>query len=105
AFNAGDAGAIAALYEEDAIFVQDRQQVVGRDGIREAYRSILANRGTLELSTIRVLESEAGIALLFGQWTHRFGDSVTRGTSVEVVRRQADGRWCFLIDDPYGHSR
>ena len=106
AFNAGDADAIAALYETQAVLVLDGKPVIGREAIREAYRGIFAHRGTLELTTKKILESDAGIALLFGDWIHRFIDptasfsAITRGSSIEIVRRQANGRWFFVIDVP-----
>jgi uncharacterized protein (TIGR02246 family) len=106
AFNAGDADAVAALYENQAVLFLDGEAVIGREAIRQAYREIFAHGGMLELSTRRSVESQAGIALLSGDWTHRYTDStsgtaaVTRGSSTEVVRLQANGRWCFVIDDP-----
>jgi uncharacterized protein (TIGR02246 family) len=106
AFNAADADAVSALYETQAVLVLDGKQVIGREAIRQAYRGIFAHRGTLELATRRVLETGSGIALLSGDWIHRYTDSTsgssreTRGSSTEIVRRQADGEWRFVIDDP-----
>jgi hypothetical protein len=30
------------------------------------------------------------------------GSDSTEGTTAEVVRRQADGTWRYLIDNPFG---
>ena len=47
------------------------------------------------------------IALLCAQWhltgTGPDGQSVVlNGKTAEVVQRQPDGRWLYLIDNPYG---
>ena len=47
------------------------------------------------------------LALVTAQWqlamTDQEGKTVTmNGQSVEVLRRQQDGRWLFAIDFPFG---
>jgi ketosteroid isomerase-like protein len=74
-------------------------RIVGRDAIRAAYEDIFADYGTLSLATSEVIESASGIALLRARWTHRAG-TVTRGESIEVVRRHSDGRWLYVLDNP-----
>jgi ketosteroid isomerase-like protein len=44
--------------------------------------------------------------VLHGSWviepqTEMAADIVTRGLSTEVVRKQPDGTWLFVIDNPY----
>ncbi|MBI2804261.1 MAG: DUF4440 domain-containing protein [Planctomycetes bacterium] len=76
----------------------------GTDAIREAYRSALATRPTIDLRTLRV--NRAGeLAMLHGKWTLRETGAVgvesqRQGRNTEVVRLQADGRWLFVIDNP-----
>lgn len=46
------------------------------------------------------------LALCQGEWTLQRVDpagaaSEIVGRSVEVLRRQPDGTWCYLIDDPF----
>jgi uncharacterized protein (TIGR02246 family) len=100
AFNGGDLEALVALYELGAVLVISGQAVVGRDTIREAYQHILQNRGQMELKTRSVVESGEGLAVLHADWTLQSSGSAASGISTEVVRRQSDGTWLFVIDEP-----
>ncbi len=61
---------------------------------------MLARRGQMELETRSVVESGAGLAVLHAGWTLSGSGATARGVSTEVVRRQPDGTWLFLIDEP-----
>jgi uncharacterized protein (TIGR02246 family) len=99
AFNAGDLEAIVALYEPDAVFVTADGSVSGHDAIRNFYRISLAPGASMKLETRAVVESADGLALLHGAWS--LGPPVSsEGLSTEVVRRQPDGNWLFVIDNP-----
>jgi len=100
AFNRGDLEALVALYEPDALFVTGQGPVTGHDAIRHAYRHILAHGVQMELQTHTVLESSEGIAVLHASWTYHLGENAIAGLSTEVVRRQPDGSWLFVIDEP-----
>ena len=100
AFNRGDLEALVALYEPDAVLVISGQAVVGHGAIREAYQRMLASRGRMELETRSVVESGEGLAVLHAGWTLHSSGSTARGVSTEVVRRQPDGTWLFVIDEP-----
>ena len=68
--------------------------------------SFVARRGRMTLETRAVVESSHGVAVLHGGWTIEPSDGmeaeVTRqGLSTELVRKQSDGTWLFLIDCPY----
>lgn len=41
-----------------------------------------------------------GLALLHANWTYYRGQDSIPGLSTEVVRRQPDGSWLFVIDEP-----
>ena len=106
AFNRGDVDALIALYEPDAILVVNARIVTGREEIRKAYAEILLRRGRMTLETRAVVESQQGLAVLHGSWkvepaTGNAAEPVTRGLSTEVVRRQTDGTWLFVIDNPF----
>jgi uncharacterized protein (TIGR02246 family) len=100
AFNRGDVEALVALYEPDALVVTGNGPAMGHGAIRNAYRHILAHGVRMELKTHTVLESSAGLAVLHGSWTYHLGENVIAGLSTEVVRRQSDGSWLFVIDEP-----
>jgi ketosteroid isomerase-like protein len=100
AFNRADVEALVALYEPTAILASGSGNAVGHAAIRVAYQNILAGGGRMELETLAVLESGEGLAVLHAGWTlHRDGQS-RAGLSTEVVRRQSDGTWLFVLDEP-----
>ena len=106
AFNLGDVEALIALYEPNAVLVVDGKKLIGRESIRKALESFLARRGRMTLETRAVVESQHGLAVLHGGWVIEppmgMGTEIaTRGLSTEVVRKQPDGTWLFVIDSPY----
>jgi hypothetical protein len=40
------------------------------------------------------------LAVLHASWTYHRNGRTTPGLSTEVVRRQPDGSWLFVIDEP-----
>lgn len=100
AFNRGDVEALVALYEPAALLVTGSGTATGHEAIREAYRRILAGGVRMELETRAVSESDDGLAVLHASWTYYRGQDAISGLSTEVVRRQADGSWLFVIDEP-----
>lgn len=106
AFNLGDVEALIALYEPNAVLVVDGKETIGHESIRKALENFLSRRGRMTLETRAVVESQQGLAVLHGGWVVEpatgIGASVaTRGLSTEVVRKQSDGTWLFVIDNPY----
>ena len=103
AFNRGDLDALAALYEPAATLVVDGSAVSGIEGIRVTLQAWLSRKARMELDTRSVIESTDGLAVLHGAWTvtsTEDGSPQTHGVSTEVVRKQADGTWLFVIDNP-----
>ena len=105
AFNRADVEALVALYEPNALLVTGQGPALGHDAIGEAYRHILADDARMELTTETVLESTEGFAVLHASWTYHRGGSASAGLSTEVVRRQPDGSWLFVIDEPRTPNR
>jgi uncharacterized protein (TIGR02246 family) len=107
AFNSGDADSIMALYEPEATLVPQPGQVVkGFHAIREAMQGYLALKGRINAETQYVIRA-GDIALLRANWslvgTGPDGKSIEmKGNSTEVVRRQPDENWLFVIDHPFG---
>jgi uncharacterized protein (TIGR02246 family) len=103
AFNAADVEALVALYEPEAIFANRQGQTVhGLDAIRDAYRRFVAAKPRMTVTTRYALQA-GELALLCSEWELATLDGqVRKHRSVEVVRRQADGSWRYIIDHPYG---
>ena len=106
AFNLGDVEAIAALYEPGAVLIVDGDHVIGRENIRKAFESLVTRRGRMTLETRAIVETRLGLAVLHGDWVVEppagtGSEFATRGLSTEVVRKQPDGTWLFVIDNPY----
>jgi uncharacterized protein (TIGR02246 family) len=104
-FNSGDLDALVDLYERDAVLLPEPgKPVVGHEAIRAALEAFVATGLKIDLKTHTIHEAD-GVALLYSRWTlsdGAGGPPAMSGSTVEVVRRQADGSWRFIIDDPYG---
>jgi uncharacterized protein (TIGR02246 family) len=103
--NAGDADAVAALYEEDAILVADPNNIVrGREAILDGLKNFLTIGPRMTLNGARVVRN-GDIALLYSDWTIKGKNPNGSLMTVDVrptlvARRQADGAWKVVIDDP-----
>jgi ketosteroid isomerase-like protein len=90
--NAGDLDGLVALYEPDAVLaVPGGAPAAGADAIRQALRRFLDGRPTVS--------GESQPALRFGDLaltSTRFAG----GATAEIARRQPDGTWRWVIDQP-----
>ena len=104
AFNARDLDAMAALYDEDAVLIDETgAQHRGVKAIKEALKDMLATGGVMT-STPRLSVITGDIAVSGADWRLDTGDGhqIVKGQSLEVFRRQPDGSWRYLIDCPTG---
>ncbi len=93
--NARDAGGIAALYEENAVMAYPPgQQTVGREAIRQFWEKILPNTGRFEPEEPLPTLISGDIALTSTP------PKDAAGARAQVVRRQPDGTWLRLLDQP-----
>jgi len=103
AFNRHDVESIVALYEPGAVLAGADGPIEGTDAIRERYRHALARQPTITVETLGVYRV-GDLAMLHGKWILRettpTGHSVREGRNTETARRQPDGRWLFVIDNP-----
>ena len=84
---------------------QPGQVVHGTAAIREALLGFLALKLPIRLERKRVLE-KGDMALVSSTWslsgTGPDGTAVDLGgNTTEVIRRQSDGTWRYVIDDPF----
>jgi uncharacterized protein (TIGR02246 family) len=109
ALNAGRIDDLVALYEPLATLMPSPGKLVsGRADIREALAQFIAAKPRMSLAAKVVAQSD-DVALLTAKWdlamTGQDGKPAKMtGQSLEVVRRQRDGRWLFVIDLPFGAS-
>jgi ketosteroid isomerase-like protein len=91
-----------SLYEPDAVLNPTPEGPVrGKEAIRAALNGFLELGGKMAITTLAVFEGPDGIAMSHGEWSLK-GESVElAGKTAEVLRRQADGRWLYLIDNPW----
>jgi uncharacterized protein (TIGR02246 family) len=105
--NTGNFETLMSLYEPEAAFAtQPGSLAPGLGGIRDALGGFVAMNGKLDLEVSRVLEV-GDLALVVGEWS--FAGTTPDGEPVklaaknaDVLRRQTDGSWRFVIDNPWG---
>jgi len=105
--NTGNLDALMTLYEPQAAFASQPGSLAhGLAGVRESLAAFTAMKGTLDLTLTRILEA-SDLALVVGVWsfmgTGPDGAPVKlTGHNADVLRRQTDGSWRFVIDNPWG---
>jgi len=93
--NDGDAEGIALLYEEDAVMAYPPgQTTVGRAAIQALWEEVLSHRPHFEPESPLPTLRSGDIALTS---TPPRDES---GARAQVVRRQPDGTWLRLLDQP-----
>lgn len=107
AMNACDLESALTLFESGASFVMKPGVVVnGTAGIRQALEGFMALKPTLTIEAQQIVAA-GDVAQYCARWSMKGIDST--GTSVQlggrsssILRRQLDGRWLFLVDNPWG---
>lgn len=109
ALNSGDLEGLVALYEAQATLTpQAGTTVTGTAAIREALSGFVNMKPRMTI-TPRVVAQTGDMALVTAQWQLSAAGpdgkpAEMSGQSIEVLRRQADGSWRFVIDEPFGVS-
>ena len=99
---AGDIEGLVSLYEANAHFVPTPgTHLVGTDAIREAMQQMIDSGARLKLEPreIRQVDDVALVsnnAVLTG-----VGPEPVLSTTTEILRRQPDGGWVHVVDDPF----
>lgn len=107
AFNDQDIEALLGLYEPGAIMVaQPGHLAAGTTALREALNGYLALKPTLALEKNDLI-TNGDLTLSLAKWTLKGtgpnGESIQmEGTATDILRKQTDGSWLFVIDNPWG---
>ena len=110
AVNRGDLDALIALYEPDAVSQPPTPDppVDTNAARRVLFEGMLGVNPKVDLQVIRTLEGR-DIAQVCGSWT--LEGTAPDGTPInmsgfyaDVLRRQADGTWLFVLDNPLSTS-
>src|SRR4051812_31108048 len=105
--SSGDLESLIPLYESGAAFATEPGSLAyGIPGVRESLNGFISMNGMLDLEVTRVLEVD-DLALVVGVWsfdgTGPDGEPVRlAANNADVLRRQEDGTWRFVIDNPWG---
>ena len=101
-FGRSDLDGLMELYEEGAVFTNAQGVHTGSDAIREVLGGYLSTGASITMNeSVSFVASE--LALVHWAWTMTFPDGrVAEGATAEVLRRQSDGSWKFIIDNPDG---
>jgi ketosteroid isomerase-like protein len=112
ALETGDIDTSVGLYEPGAVlFKKSGETLLGHDAIRAGNAELIALKPRFTIEFIRTTISGDGtIATSRAKATLdaiRADGSPVHGNihTLEVMRKQADGSWRYLIDDPYGSMR
>lgn len=106
-FQERDLDGIIALFEPDAVLMPHPGQIVkGHSAIRDALAGFMAIDGRFEMELSQELSS-GELSLLHSVWslngTTPDGNDIHLGARTsDVVRRQTDGSWLYVIDNPWG---
>ncbi|MBC7300724.1 MAG: nuclear transport factor 2 family protein [Nocardia sp.] len=93
--NAGDVDGLVELYESDAVLaLPDGVVATGIDEIRAAYARLVADRPVFQPGHQAPALLAGDLALTSSRLP---GGS---GATVEVARRQPDGSWRWILDQP-----
>ena len=103
-FAAGDLDGLMALYEDDAVFPTTHGTSTGQAEIRATLQAYLDSGAQLSFGESLVFLT-GDLALMHTPWTMQMPDgSSPKGATAEVVRRQSDGSWKYVIDNPDGSA-
>ncbi len=104
---AGDIAGILATYEPNAVLLaQPGMPVTGSEALREAFKQFTAISPKITIMSQDLIQT-GDIALHSYTWkmsgkTPDGHPVEQRGFSLIVLRKQPDGRWLMVIDNPFG---
>ncbi|MDY7102909.1 MAG: nuclear transport factor 2 family protein [Actinomycetota bacterium] len=103
AYNARDLDGLSALFDDDGALVPEPGTSLTGLARREGLAGFLELGGTMSVEVLDVVET-GDIALTRTRWSIDQGNGTPiADIGAEVLRRQADGSWRFLIDSPFSN--
>jgi uncharacterized protein (TIGR02246 family) len=112
AMEKGDIETTVALYEADAVLFTESGDLLKLEEIRKHNEEFIALKTKTKIEKIDTAMSGDGtLATTRMRCTTIYRDPKNgkekhlSTNSLEVVRKQPDGTWRFVIDDPYGGNR
>lgn len=112
ALETGDIETSVALYEPGAVlFSKSGRTMTGPDEIRKNNAALIALKPKFNIAFIKfTLSGDGSLATnrmkATLSWKDAEGKAVEASVdTLEVARKQEDGSWRYIIDDPYGSMR
>lgn len=107
AFNNRSLSELLSLYEDDAVLLADGASPPrrGRQDIGEALAELIQLPGRM-ISRNNFCVQQGELALLRADWRviDGQGQTVAAAGTAEIIRRQPDGRWLYVIDHAFAAS-
>lgn len=107
AFNSGNIESVLEFYETNAVMAPEEGKLAqGTAALRDALNRFLAMGAKMTMKSRYCIQT-GDLALTSVDWTLSAPTpdgkkEDTRGFSIEVIRRQPDGRWLYVIGHPHG---
>lgn len=103
-FNAADLEGLVDLYVSDVAYINpDGKNLSGNSAVRDDFRGLFALKPRIDIQDRRhVVYQDTALTTNHWKLTLTNSDGAQQdltGGGIEVVRKQADGGWRFIIDD------
>jgi ketosteroid isomerase-like protein len=104
----GDVSGALRCFDVNAVYVTEAGKFVqGHDAVRQALEAVAGLKPDLQAQRSAVLVTTYDIASWVDEWTLKAtlpnGEKLDlAGVSSDVLKRQANGVWTYLVDNPYG---
>ena len=117
--NGGNLDGLLALYEPGACLVQQNGPPKTGAALRQCLGAYISMQAKIKTNVTQVIVAAterqpppwrptshhlSDLAVLYNDWTLTASGMSLSGKAVEVVRRQPDGTWRFVVDDPFGRT-
>jgi uncharacterized protein (TIGR02246 family) len=107
--NEGNLDDLVALYEPHATLVGQEGPAIGTAAIRKSLSALIEMRAKIKMNVVRTVSGGDDVVALYNDWSMTAatpaGEPLAMsGKALELVRRQRDGSWLFIIDDPFARG-